>query len=184
MKRVVIDTETSGLKKDFHQVLTVGMLLVDFKPKAMKILDEDHIFVKHDEYNLSKTAMRMNGINITEHHKVGIFPKFACRKIDKFVDTNSLWETPILGHCVHFDQNFLRVMFEDEGKEMPFHNEKEDTRYIWDRLKKKGLINPYKNAKLGTIAEHFGVDYSEAHDALADCKITAQCYHKMMPMMG
>ena len=183
MKRLVIDTETSGLRPDSHQVLTIGMSLIDVSPSKLRFVDERHLFVKHEEYNLSKTAMRINGININKHHKIGIFPKKACKQVNQFLDIHSLSEVPIVGHCVHFDKNFLKVMFENEGKELPFHHEKEDTRYIWEGLKRKGLINPYKNAKLGTIAEHFGIDYSKAHDALADCKITAKCYHKMLPLM-
>jgi DNA polymerase III epsilon subunit-like protein len=183
MRRLVIDTETSGLRPDSHQVLTIGMSLIDVSPSKLQFVDERHLFVKHHEYNLSKTAMRITGIDINEHHKIGIFPKVACKKVNQFLDLHSLNTVPIVGHCVHFDKNFLRVMFEDEGLPLPFHHEKEDTRYIWERLKKQGLVNPFKNAKLGTIAEHFGIDYSQAHDALADCRITAKCYHKMLPMM-
>ena len=182
MKRLVIDTETSGLRPEYHQVLTIGMSLIDVSPSKLKFIDESHLFVKHDDYNLSKTAMRINGININEHHKKGIFPKKACKEVHSFLDLHSLNKVPIVGHCVHFDKNFLTVMFEDEGFKLPFSQEKEDTRYIWENLKRKGLINPYKNAKLGTIAEHFGIDYSKAHDALADCRITAKVYHKMLPM--
>ena len=182
MKRLVIDTETTGLRPDSHQVLTIGMSLINVTPSKLKFVDDRHLFVKHDEYNLSKTAMRITGININDHHKIGIFPKKACKRVNQFLDLHSLNDIPIVGHCVHFDQNFLRVMFEDEGLELPFSKQKEDTRYIWENLKRQGLINPFKNAKLGTIAEHFGIDYSQAHDALADCKITAKVYHKMLPM--
>ncbi|MAG40143.1 hypothetical protein CMI41_04210 [Candidatus Pacearchaeota archaeon] len=184
MKRLVIDTETSGLHPDQHQVLTIGMSLIDVSPSKLQFVDDRHLFVKHDEYNLSKTAMKINRININEHHKQGMLPKVACKKVNQFLDVHSLTAIPILGHCVHFDKNFLRVMFEDEGLELPFSEEKEDTRYIWERLKKRGLVNPFKNAKLGTIAEHFGVDYSKAHNALDDCKITAKVYHKMLPLVN
>ena len=182
MRRIVIDTETSGLRPNQHQILTIGMVLIDVAPKKLEFVDESHLFVKHKEYHLSKTAMRINGIDIQEHDKKGIFPKFACKSVNNFLDEHSLRKTPIVGHNVHFDKNFLKVLFQEEGLELPFHHEKEDTRYIWERLRRQGLISPDKNAKLGTIAEHFGVDYTKAHDALADCKITAQVYHKLLPM--
>ncbi|MBT7706540.1 3'-5' exonuclease [archaeon] len=182
MKRIVIDTETSGLRPNQHQVLTVGMLLIDATPHKLDFLNESHLFVKHKEYHLSRSAMRINGIDIKEHDKIGIFPKLVCKKINNFLDEHSLRKTPVVGHNVHFDKNFLKVLFQEEGLDLPFHDEKEDTRYIWARLRKNGLVDQSKNAKLGTIAEHFGVDYTKAHDALADCKITAQVYHKMLPM--
>jgi len=33
---------------------------------------------------------------------------------------------------------------------------------------------------LATVANYFDIDYTKAHDALADCHITAQVYHKML----
>ena len=183
MKKLVIDTETSGLRPFHHQILTVGMVLADITPKRVKVLDERHLFVKHEEYQLSKTAMRINGIDLEEHHQIGVFPKIACKRIDNFLLEHDLFDTPTLGHNVHFDINFLNAMFEEEKKKYPFCCQKEDTRYIWEGLKRKGLINPVKNAKLGTLAEHFDIDYSDAHDALADCYITAKVYQKLLPLI-
>jgi DNA polymerase III alpha subunit (gram-positive type) len=182
MKKLVIDTETTGLKTYEHQVLTVGMVLIDVTPKKLKFIDESHLHVKYDEYNVSKMAMAVNKINLKEHHKIGISSEKACDKMHEFVDKNILYDTPVLGHNIGFDIRFLNAMFDIDKKRYPFCSQKEDTMYIWRKFKKDGLISPFSNAKLGTIANYFDIDYSKAHDAIADCKITAKCFHGMIQM--
>ena len=182
MKRLVIDTETSGLSADTHEMLTIGMLLIDVDKDKLDILEERHLLLKHDKYNLSRSAMHINNINIVEHDKHAIPIKKVIQEINNFIEEYDLKETITIGHNFHFDQRFIRTTFEKFGCSYPFSLEKEDTRYIWEGLKKKGIIDPCKNAKLGTLAEHFDIDYSKAHDALADCKVTAQVYHKMLKL--
>jgi DNA polymerase III subunit epsilon len=180
MEKLVIDTETTGLFPNSNQLLTLGMVLIDVDKPKLKFIQEKHILVKHDHYNISRTAMKINSIDIHEHEKTALPIPNAILSINDFIDDLGLNNTPILGHNVHFDQRFITSLFNEQDEEYPFHQEKEDTRYIWERLKREGKISPHKNAKLGTIANHFGIDYSKAHDAIADCKITAQVYHKMI----
>lgn len=180
MKRLFIDTETTGLSPTKHQVLTLGMVIAQIKDNKINLLDEKHLFIKHKKYNINPFAMRVNKINILEHNKIGLTPKSACKKINSFLENNSLFNTPIVGHNVSFDINFLNSLFSTECLDYPFHIQKEDTRLMWNNLKKQGLINPLYNSKLKTIAEHFQIDYSKAHNALSDCHITAQVYHRLM----
>lgn len=182
MERLVIDTETGGLSPQAHSLLTVGMLLVDVTPKSLNFIDEAHVFVKHDEYNVGRTALAINGINLHEHSKIGVYSDKACGQINSFVDKHVLYETPILGHNVHFDVSFISALFEGERLKYPFCGMREDTMWIWRNFKKRGLVSPFANAKLGTIANHFDIDYSKAHDALADCKITAKVFQKLLNM--
>jgi len=182
MERLVIDTETTGLYPDSHQLLTLGMVLIDADKPKLKFIQEKHVLVKHDEYNISQTALRINNIDMEEHEKNATHASKAVLDVHDFIKENGLQKTPILGHNVHFDQRFIMSLFYKQESEYPFHHIKEDTRYIWEGLKRKGKISQSKNAKLGTLAEHFGIDYSKAHDAIADCKITAQVYHKMMKL--
>jgi len=182
MEKLVIDTETTGLYPDCHQLLTLGMVLIDCDKPKLKFIQEKHILVKHDEYNISQTAMRINNINLDEHEKIALPAPKAILQVKDFIEELGLQRTPILGHNVHFDQRFIAALFNNHKHEYPFCSIREDTRYIWENLKRQGKVNPYHNAKLGTIAEFFGIDYAGAHDAIADCKITAKVYHEMMKM--
>lgn len=182
MKRLVIDTETTGLSHRFNKTLTVGMLLVDVEKEHLDILDSNHIFIKHSGRNISAGAMKVNGINIEEHNEVAIEEDEACEEINEFIDKNKLHDTTLIGHNFHFDRGFLGALFGRAGKESLLHDSHEDTMYIWRGLKKQGIIPFDLRSNLGTIAEYFDIDYRKAHDALADCKITAEVYHKMLKL--
>jgi len=179
MKRLVIDTETTGLSPRFHKTLTVGLLLIDVEKTHLNILDQNHIFIKHDHYNASPGAMSVNKINLIQHNQIAIPPCKACNQINDFIEKNVLHETPIVGHNISFDKGFLSALFDQGNMPSKFHHHSEDTMWIWRNLQKNNLV-PQGRSNLGTVANHFGIDYEKAHDALADCKITAQVYHELI----
>jgi|AntAceMinimDraft_17_1070374.scaffolds.fasta_scaffold191298_1 DNA polymerase III alpha subunit (gram-positive type) len=182
MERLVIDTETTGLSPHHNQMLTLGMVLIDVNKRKLNFLEDKHIFIRHDDYHVSEMAMRINKIDIEQHHKKASPIKKALKEINNFLKKNNLFDTTIVGHNVSFDKRFVSALFEQQGHIYPFCREQEDTMYIWNNLKKRGIISPLKNAKLRTVAEHFDIDYSHAHDALEDCKITAKVYHEMLKL--
>lgn len=180
MKRLVIDTETTGLSPHYNKTLTVGMLLIDVEKQHLKILDENHIFVKHDNYNSNRSALKVNGINLEEHDKIAIPPQEACSEINQFITKNILQETPVVGHNISFDKRFLMALFDQGEDNHKFHHETEDTMFMWRTLQNQGRVPQGMNSKLGTVANHFDIDYEKAHDALADCHITAKVYHNLL----
>ena len=182
MKRLVIDTETTGLSPHFNKTLTVGLLLIDVEKKFLNILDENHIFIKHENYNTTAKAMSVNKIDIIQHNQIAISPFKACNKINSFIDENGIHETPLLGHNIHFDKGFLNALFDQGDALAKFHHQSEDTMYIWRKLQQAGNVPFNLRANLQTLANFFKVDYSKSHDALADCHVTAKVYHKMLTL--
>jgi DNA polymerase III alpha subunit (gram-positive type) len=180
MKKLVLDTETTGLSPRYNKTLTVGLLLIDVERNFLNILDENHIFIKHDTYNANSQAMKINKIDIETHDKLAVYPEIACKQINSFVNKNSLHQTTLLGHNIGFDKGFISALFNQGEAESNLHEESEDTMHIWRSLKKKKLISPDLRSNLGTIAEFFEIDYTKAHDALADCHITAKVYKEML----
>jgi len=182
MQRLIIDTETTGLSPNFNKTLTVGLLLVDVEKTHLNILDQNHIFVKHKNYNSTKEAMKINKIDIKKHSLHAVHPTKACNQINTFLEKNSLQQTPLVGHNIHFDKGFLSALFR-QGDTIPlFHHQSEDTLSIWRNLQRQNLIPPQLRGTLGHLATHFKIDYTKAHDALADCHITSQVYHKMLEL--
>jgi DNA polymerase III alpha subunit (gram-positive type) len=180
MRRLIIDTETTGLSPNFNKTLTVGLLLVDVETTHLEILDQNHIFVKHKNYNSTKEAMKVNKIDIKKHTLHAVPPAKACSQINTFLQKNSLQQTPLVGHNVHFDKGFLSALFRQGDTSPLFHHKSEDTLFIWRNLQKQNLIPPQLRGTLGHLANHFQIDYTKAHDALADCHITSQVYHRML----
>ncbi len=179
MKRLVIDTETTGLSPNINKTLTVGLLLIDVEKDFLDILDSNHVFIKHNNYNTSKEAMAVNKINLEQHELHAVPPKEACNEINSFIKKHVLHETPLVGHNIAFDRGFLNALFDQGETFHQFHHKHEDTMWMWRNLQNRGKA-PCGRANLQTVAGHFGINYERAHDALADCEITAQVYHEMM----
>jgi DNA polymerase III alpha subunit (gram-positive type) len=180
MNRLIIDTETTGLSPTKNQVLTIGLLATDINHKRIKILDHNHIFIKHLRYDTSPRAMNINKIDLNLLNKTGVTPTQACKKVHNFLTSNNLNKTPIVGHNIAFDKNFLTNLFTQQNQNLPFHHETEDTLVLWRSLQRQSLIPSHLRGNLETVANHFQIDYTKAHDALADCHITAKVYHEML----
>ncbi|MDP2947406.1 MAG: 3'-5' exonuclease [Nanoarchaeota archaeon] len=180
MKTLVIDTETTGLSPKYNKTLTVGMLLIDVEKDFLEIMDSNHIFIKHENYSIDPMALKINKISIGEHHKIALAPSVACKKINQFVEKNNLKETPLLGHNLNFDKGFLDALFRQGNSSPKFFREYIDTMHIWKHLKRKNIVSWELRSNLQTLAEFFSIDYSNSHDALQDCHITAKVYNKML----
>ncbi len=176
MKRLVIDTETTGLSPKFHKTLTVGMLLIDVEKDFLDILDSNHIFIKHSNYNPTPEAMAVCKIDLDKHHQRAIPATKACNEINQFVENNKLAEIPLVGHNIQFDRGFLNALFNQGNSSPQFHWKYEDTMWLWRNLQKNNLVPTDLRSNLQTLADFFKIDYTKAHDALADCHITAQVY--------
>jgi len=183
MKKLVIDTETTGLSPRFNKTLTVGMLLIEVNHEFLNLLDSNHLFIKHDFYNTDPAALKVNKINIEEHHKIASPPRLVCQNINNFIQKNDLRETPIVGHNITFDQGFLNALFDQGKSNSILSTESIDTMHIWNSLKRKGYVPWSLRSNLQTVADYFRIDYTKAHDALADCHITAKVYHEMLKLL-
>ena len=183
MRGLIIDTETTGLSHNYNQVLTVGMLYCDISIKRPKFLDSLHVRVKHDRYNVSGIALKINKINLEEHHKIAIDSRKACLEMNRFIMKNKIREIPLIGHNIGFDIRFLRELYRQSQKEYLLDLETVDTRNLWNNLKNRGIVPSTLKGSLRTVAEHFDVSYEGAHDALGDCHITANVLHKILCLM-
>ncbi len=182
MKRLIIDTETTGLSPRFNKVLTVGMLLVDVEKSHLDILNQKHVFIKHKHYNSQSEAMKVNKIDLQEHSLHAVRPEKACSQINNFIQKNSCQKISIVGHNIGFDERFLSTLFRRSEADYPFLGSSEDTMKIWRTLQKQELVPSHLRANLNSLATHFDIDYTKAHDALADCRITARVYHEMLKL--
>lgn len=183
MRHLVIDCETSGLSHERNKVLTVGMLYAKIDIDRLEIVDSEHVKVKHDNYNPSGLALRINKINLNEHHKTAIYPFEACGVIDNFLEKNFLKEAPVLGHNLNFDFRFLRALHLQGKQDFSIGGDVLDTMIIWRMLKNKGHVPTHLKSSLKVLSKYFDVSYSGAHDALQDCKITAEVYRRLLSVI-
>jgi DNA polymerase III epsilon subunit-like protein len=183
MKRLVIDTETTGLSPRLNKTLTVGMLLIDVDQDFLEILNSNHLFIKHKNYNVDPEALKINKINLEEHNQIAVEPKIACRQINNFIGKNKLNKTIVLGHNVNFDRGFVRELFHQENLIPKLHTSQIDTMHLWNNLKKRGIVPGKMQSNLQTLADFFKIDRTKSHDALADCNITAKVYQNLLKII-
>jgi len=185
MKRLFVDIESTGLQPNKHQVLSVGLLLVDVDKDKLELVDKQEILIKHDDYVIQLAALKVNNIDLVEHDKNGrcVDVEEACRLIGVFMDKNSLHFEVFCGHNISFDINFLKSLFEPTETMYPFHYQSIDTMSLWFSLMNAGKIPNTRGSSLTKIADYFKVDRINAHSALEDCWITAKIYQKMLKEM-
>lgn len=82
-------------------------------------------------------------------------------------------DTPLVGHYVGFDINFLYDSF-DRYLDRPFSND-----YI-DSLRIARKLHPeMSHHRLADLVDHFGVTHNEVHRAMGDVEATAECFARL-----
>jgi ATP-dependent DNA helicase DinG len=183
MNYFVIDVETTGLSCELNQVLTIGALVVCMHENAVEIIDSIHLKVKHERYNVSGIALKINKINLEQHHNEAIPALEACNILNEFFAKHNFSKCFLLGHNIFFDIRFLQKMFQKNGHEFKIYSNPLDTLIIWKNLRDKGLVPLHLKAKLKDIANYFGIDIAGSHNALIDCHITANVYYNLREFM-
>lgn len=157
---VVIDIETTGLDPHFDDIIELagikyadGIEIERFQTLVNAEVDE---FVT--ELTGITNEMLRDAPNIND-----ALPRFLA-----FVG-----DSPVVGHNVNFDINFIYDNAEYIG--LPaFSNNFVDTMRISRRLYKD-----MKNHKLSTLSAYLGIDSVIEHRALSDCLVTQQCFTRM-----
>lgn len=82
-------------------------------------------------------------------------------------------DTPVVGHYVGFDINFLYDSF-DRYLDRPFFND-----YI-DTLRVARKLHPeMSHHRLADLVDHFGATHNEVHRAMGDVEATAECFARL-----
>lgn len=96
---------------------------------------------------------------------------FAPDVLEEF--TTFVEDTPVVGHCVSFDIDFLYDSF-DRYLDRPFSNDYIDTL----RLARK-LHPEMSHHRLADLVRLFDVAHNDAHRAMGDVEATAECFARL-----
>lgn len=188
-KLCAVDCETSGLNPDEHELLQICVLPLDsdFKPDPKVTpfyMEMQPMYPK----KIQKRALAVNGLDLN-HLMTNCVP--GHRVADLFVDWfDGLGLAPNkgivpLGQNYQFDMRFIRAWLGNLTYEMCFKDQgHRDTKcvinFINDRAYQKGLPIPFPKTGLSAVATRLGINTDGAHDAMADCIMTAKVYKKLM----
>ena len=161
----VFDIETTGLSPKFDEIIELSAI----KISNDTIIDSFSSLVKpmrfHGEGYVNNFITKLTGIT-NEMLSDAPEPDIILREYLDFLGNDIL-----VGHnCASFDINFLYDLSEKIFSK-PLTNNFIDTLMISRRLHPE-----ISHHRLSDLCERYSIDYSHAHRALSDCKITAKCY--------
>lgn len=191
MKFLFFDLETTGFGFDKCAIIQLGGIMVDVDDNFnMKPLDGINLKMCPDYGKMiDQRSLEINGYTIeelstyqTQESGFKKFIKFLDDHVDRF---NKNDKVKLVGYnSLHFDQDFLRQWFIDNGNK--FYGA-----YFWsdsiDVLSEASrYLTNYRpamlNFKLGTVAKTLGIETKEdeLHDGLYDVKITFKIFNKII----
>lgn len=184
MKLLYLDTETTGLDHRIHGIIQIAAI--------MEIDGEvvDSIDIKcniHPDFLIDPESMNIHGITneeiesrIDSQTAYTMFVSWLDRHISPYDKTDKAYP---VGFNINFDLNFLVEWFKVHGSKYglgTYINWKRidplEILYIMDMRGKIAL----PNYKLKTVADHFAIDLTEEHDALADVLATRDILKKLL----
>ena len=191
MKYLFFDLETTGFGFDKCAIIQLGGIIVDVDTELnMKPLDAINLKMCPGYGKMiDQRSLEINGYTLeqlacfqTQEEGFKKFLKFLDKYVDRFNKNDKI---KLVGYNnLHFDQDFLRQWFYDNGNK--FYGA-----YFWsdsiDVLSEASrYLTNYRpamlNFKLGTVAKTLGIETSETelHDGLYDIKITYKIFNKII----
>jgi DNA polymerase-3 subunit epsilon len=176
---VALDTETTGLSPERHQVLEVGAVRLDAEEREagrllLAVAIEAWLPAHPDEI---APALQINGIDpYGPAWANALTYREAFTRLAEFVEDCRL----VLGHNVSFDLRFLRAGFRRLGLPVP-EVLADDRRTLCTRRMAQILVRDgvIPDARLETLCQHYGVSNAGAHRALADVVRTIAVYREL-----
>lgn len=171
MKYVVIDTETTGLDKNTHELLAFGAIVMingniveqmDIKIRPQHLESADPEALKVNGYSERRWSMALT----LEHASFMIY-NFFCRHGDG----------TLVGHNVQFDIGFITTCCR------PYYNIPISRPYIDTRDVCRAVLPHFgaSSMSLDNICAFLGWERRQAHTALSDCEDCIKILQNLCP---
>ncbi|GAG17775.1 unnamed protein product [marine sediment metagenome] len=188
-----IDTETTGLDSAWHDIIQICILPLDsnIQPRRDVLPFYIEMIPQHPE-RADPEAMKINRLDFAIIGQRGHDQEKAKDLLEAWIEKLGLPSTKYgrkkqiipLGQNYAFDQGFMREWLGHETYQQYFHYDVRDLKrvvaYLNDRAGMHAEKVPFSKGNLRWIANHLNVPLDKAHDALADCQATAECYRRLL----
>jgi DNA polymerase III epsilon subunit-like protein len=173
-----IDTETTGLDADIHEIIELAVIIVrqierPGKGPSIEIIKEMEWKIKMEKPEVAEEqALRVNGYNEVDW-MFAVSLESAMKEFAKITEGASF-----VSHNVTFDYAFVQNAFKKTGVDNKMHFAKLDTISIaFARLYD---IPQATSLSLKNLATLFKIENKKAHTALADTVTLVEIYKKLM----
>jgi DNA polymerase III epsilon subunit-like protein len=197
-----LDTETTGLDCNYHEVVQVAFVILGANFEVDKSIEPFYATISPEYFNRwDPDAARVNGLKeVSKSHGLD---KYTV--LDHFIDwydTLPLQETncppyhkrliPLAKNWC-FDHGFLRKWFSvlDETNDPAFdryfncrmaRDLQTVVHYMNDLAYGNVCEYPFNKTSLGSVCKRLDINVVGAHDALADAEMTAAAYSRLINM--
>lgn len=162
----VIDTETTGLKSNYHEMTEIGIIRCTDRVQLWRQIK----CVYPERANFDALAITKKSMADLER---GYEKEKVVEECEQFFSEDGL--TPahrcIVAHNAAFDRKFLHALWESCGKEFPAHLWLDTMSLTREWAKKNGILKPKVN--LHASCDLVGIKkISDAHNAKVDSRNT------------
>jgi len=168
---VVLDLETTGLSRD-SQIIQIAVLKCKKQGRGVSVTDKYVNRVRLVNTNLDRDTVeevkRITGIDLTETANEGKDVKHVLVEIEKY-----LLNYPVVMHNAAFDLEVLNYWRQKYGM-LPF-----TPKVLFDTKALAKFLYPASETHLETLAQKYGIQHTNPHDAENDALVTAKVFNKL-----
>jgi DNA polymerase III epsilon subunit-like protein len=193
----VMDTETTGLDPNFHEIVQICVIALDSNFNPLKGMMPFYVNLKPNyPERVDAKAIEINKLDMANIMNTGFdrdkaadmfeawFKKLGIKN-NKYGNGNKIMP---LGQNYSFDKAFIQAWLGVEQYNQYFHYHYRDTMnsalFMNDRAGMRAEKVPFPKVNLQYLATTLGIGGDKAHDALADCLKTAEVYKRLLKAGG
>jgi len=170
-----IDIETTGLDRDTHEIIELGVVIARLKDNILTVTDElDLKIIPHHIERADPVALRVNGYDPADW----LFAVSIEDALKTFADKTS--GAVFVAHNATFDYGFIEANLRRHGIENKMHYHKLDTISV-----AFGVLHhndDISKLSLRALCEKYGIENKRAHSAFADAYATYELFKKLLTL--
>lgn len=171
-KFAFIDTETTGLNTEKHELVQIGCVLTT---PELVVLEEFELKIKPEHLeDADPVSLKISPYDPEEWKDAYSLSEAVNILAEKVKDAI------MVGHNVYFDAAFLDYAFSKAGIANTLHYHRLDTISVaWAKLHREPDLEHFS---LRELCLRFGIENEKAHTALSDARATYELYKKLMEL--
>jgi DNA polymerase-3 subunit epsilon len=184
MPFLIFDLEMTGTESDFHDIIQIGAILVDYQWN--KISEFESLVYPENPENISKYSEEIHGISISDLEDApnvyDVFEDFEnwIKKSLRRNENSNLFDVTICGQSVINDVNFLKFKYNELNLAWPFSAKLIDLltiTFVMYRIYDSNKLKRPKSMSLNSVSQMFGISREDnQHNALEDALLTYSCF--------